>query len=288
MPGKVEYIMKLGKHVSISGGIDKAPERAKKLGCNCLQIFAKNPRGWKGRNIPEEELLKLKDKMDKLNMLKLIVHSTYLINLATPKDELWQKSINGLKDDYKRCGLINADYLVLHPGSHTGSGTGEGIKKITVAINQILSNIENQTIILLENVSGAGTAIGSNFREIHDIIKGIKQKNRIGICLDTCHAFTAGYNISKLSGIEKVLSDISKEIGLDKLKLIHINDSKYKFNTNKDEHAHIGEGYIGLNGFSQIINHPCLRELTFILETPQFDGEDEDVMKILSIRREQE
>ncbi len=278
--------MNLGKHVSIAGGIDKAPARAKKLGCNCFQIFVKNPRGWKGREIKQKEVDDFRKNMSKCNMGNLVVHSTYLINLATPKDELWEKSINGLKDDYSRCGKMGAQFLVLHPGSHTGSGTESGIKRISEALNIILSEIENDTMILLENVSGAGTAIGSNFSEIHDIIEGINDKNRVGLCLDTCHAFTAGYDLRLKEGIDGIIDEIDSKLNLEKLKVLHINDSKYDLDTNKDEHAHIGDGYIGSQGFEKIINHSSLKDLTFILETADFPGEDEDVKKILSLRNE--
>lgn len=276
--------MKLGKHVSISGGIDKAAVRAKNLRCNCMQIFAKNPRGWKGREISQKEVEKLKNNMNKYNIRDLVVHSTYLINLASPRDELWQKSINGLKDDYRRCGKIEAQYLVLHPGSHTGSGIESGIDRISKALNIILSEIKNNTMILLENVSGAGTAIGSNFTQIHDIIERIKNKDRVGLCLDTCHAFAAGYDLRLADGIKRIIDEIDRELKLKKLKVIHINDSKYDLATNNDKHAHIGKGYIGDVAFKKLINHNLLKDLTFILETADFPGEDEDVKKILSLR----
>lgn len=278
--------MKLGKHVSISGGIDKAPGRAREIGCNCLQVFAKNPRGWKGRAITEKEIEELEKKMDELKMIDLVVHSTYLINLATPDEELWKKSIAGLYDDYERSGRISARYLVVHPGSHRGDGLEKGISRIAEGLNFIFSEVKNNTIILLENISGAGTAIGSNFREIHDIIKKIDNKDRVGLCLDTCHAFTAGYELRTDRGIDKLLNEIDNEIGLDRLKVIHINDSKYDLGTNKDEHAHIGEGYIGEEGFRKLINNNRLKYLTFILETADFPGEDEDVKKILLLRNE--
>ncbi|MFP4016494.1 MAG: deoxyribonuclease IV [Halanaerobiales bacterium] len=278
--------MKLGKHVSISGGIDKAPSRAKDLGCNCFQIFAKNPRSWKGRSIDNTEIKKLRGNMKDLQMNDLVVHTTYLINLASPKDELWEKSIAGLKDDYNRCGKIGAEYLILHPGSHIGSGIESGIQRISEALNNIFSEVQNRTMILLENVSGTGTAIGSNFAQIHDIIKRIKDKERVGLCLDTCHAFAAGYDLRNEEGLNRTLNEIEQELSIEKLRVIHINDSKYDLDSNKDEHAHIGEGYIGDDAFRKIINHSLLKNLTFILETPDFSGEDEDVRKILSLRDE--
>ncbi|QTL98404.1 deoxyribonuclease IV [Iocasia frigidifontis] len=276
--------MKLGKHVSIAGGLDQAPERAIKIGCNCLQIFVKNPRGWRARKIGDVELTSLRSKIRDLQIESMVVHATYLVNLASPKAELWEKSVNGLIKDYQRAGMIEADYLVFHPGSHTGKGLKWGIERIAAALNRVLNKVSNDTILLLENVAGAGTAIGSNFRELHDIIRLVNQKDRLGLCLDTCHAFAAGYDISEMNGLNRLLNDIEEHLGLDLLTVLHINDSRHPLGTNRDEHAHIGEGYIGLKGFSNIINHKLLRDRVFILETPSFQGEDLDVKTLLSLR----
>ena len=279
-------IMKIGKHVSIAGGIDKAPARAKEIGCNCLQIFAKNPRGWKGRKIPESEIKKTKKEIKNLGMNPLVVHNTYLINPASPKTDLWNKSLAGIKDDYTRAGSIGAKYLVMHPGSHTGSGLESGIKRISKLINKLLMEIENDCMLLLENVAGAGSSIGSNFDELYDIINNINNEKKVGFCLDTCHAFAAGYNLKNRKDLNNTLELFDHKLGLNKLKMLHINDSKYKLGTNKDEHAHIGEGYLGKTGFKNIINHPRLNHLPMILETPQFDGEkDQDVEFLLSLRK---
>ena len=277
--------MKLGKHVSIAGGIDKAFKRAKDIGCNCLQIFSKNPRGWKGRNIPEAEINRVKNSLTKMKMNPLVVHNTYLINLATPDEELLEKSVNGMIDDYTRAGKIDASYMVVHPGSHKGEGLNFGISRIINCLNFIFDNVKNDCIILLENVAGAGNNIGANFQEINKIISDIEAKERIGFCLDTCHAHAAGYDLSQKRGLEDMLQEMEQDLGLNHLKLIHINDSKHKTGLNKDEHAHIGEGYIGLDGFENIVNHPDLKNLPFILETPQFDGKDKDVQIILSLRK---
>ena len=279
--------MKLGKHVSIAGGIDNSFKRARDLGCNCLQIFSKNPRAWKGRDISEDEITKVKNKLKNMKMEPLVVHNTYLINLATPDEELLEKSVKGLLDDYNRSGRINASYLVIHPGSHKGEGLDFGISRISTCLNFIFENVENECNILLENVAGAGNSIGASFWEINKIIENIdvKAKDRIGFCLDTCHAYAAGYDLSTEKGLEKMLEELDEDLGLEKLKLIHINDSKYKAGLNKDEHAHIGEGFIGIEGFKNIINHSDLNNLPFILETPQFEGKDEDVETILSLRK---
>jgi len=277
--------MRLGKHVSIAGGLDKAVGRADKINCNALQIFVKNPRGWSIRDLRNNEVEKTKNNIKKLNMNPLVVHSSYLINLATPKDELWQKSLDVLKKEYKRSKKIGADYLVLHPGNHTGSGIKQGTKQIQRGLNDIFDNISSKgPMILLENVAGRGTAIGSKFEELYDIIKNVDENERVGVCLDTCHTFAAGYGLKEKKELENTLNNFDKKIGLDKLKIIHINDSKNKFASQKDEHAHIDKGEIGKKAFEMIINHDLLKDIPFILETPQFEGKDKDVELLWSLK----
>ncbi|MGM0437444.1 MAG: deoxyribonuclease IV [Bacillota bacterium] len=277
--------MRLGKHVSIAGGLDKAVIRANKINCNALQIFVKNPRGWKMRKLRKNEAKKIQNNIKKMNMKPLIVHSSYLINLASPKDEIWYKSLEVLKKEYKRSSKIGAQYLVLHPGNHTGSGTKRGKEKIQKGLNELLKNSSSKgPMILLENVAGSGTAIGSKFSELYDIIYGVDKDDNVGICFDTCHAFAAGYRLKSKKGLNETLTEFDKKIGLNKLKVIHINDSKNKFDSQKDEHAHIGEGKIGKKAFKQIINHSLLKDVPFILETPQFEGKDEDVELLWSFK----
>lgn len=277
--------MRLGKHVSIAGGLDKAVIRANKINCNALQIFVKNPRGWKMRKLRKNEAKKTQNNIKKMNMKPLIVHSSYLINLASPKDEIWYKSLEVLKKEYKRSIKIGAQYLVLHPGNHTGSGTKKGKEKIQKGLNELLNNSSSKgPMILLENVAGSGTAIGSKFSELYDIIYGVDKDDYVGICFDTCHAFAAGYRLKSEKGLNETLSEFDKKIGLNKLKVIHINDSKNKFDSQKDEHTHIGEGKIGKNTFKQIINHSLLKDVPFILETPQFEGKDKDVELLWSLK----
>jgi deoxyribonuclease-4 len=278
--------MILGKHVSISGGLDKSLKRASDIGCNSMQIFVKNPRGWKMREVDAAEVERFKENRKKYKINPVVVHATYLINLASPKKELWEKSISALKSEYFRSNRLGAEYLVFHPGSHTGSGLEEGVKKIADALNIILDEAEdNDTMILLENTAGAGTSIGEEFSELKLIIDKVNKSEKLGICIDTCHAFAAKYNLSQEQGLENLLDDIDNMIGLDYLKIIHVNDSKYSCCSNKDEHAHIGEGKIGVEAFKRIINHPDLKELPFILETPWFEGKnDEDVMILKKLR----
>ena len=274
--------MILGKHVSIAGGIDKSLKRAAEIGCNSVQIFVKNPRGWKARKLNTAEVERFKKNRKKFNINPVVVHAAYLINLASPKKELWEKSISALKMELSRSARLGAEYLVFHPGSHTGSGIESGIKRISEALNIIFSEsdkLTEKTMILLENTAGAGSSIGQDFSELKAIIDQVEQSDKLGICIDSCHSFAAKYNLQQKSGLNKLISDLESEIGLSRLKVLHLNDSKYSCCENNDEHAHIGEGKIGKKAFKNIINHPKLKDLPFILETPWFENQvDKDVI----------
>ncbi|RQD79327.1 MAG: deoxyribonuclease IV [Halanaerobium sp. MSAO_Bac5] len=281
--------MILGKHVSIAGGLDKSLKRAAEIGCNSLQIFVKNPRGWKARDLSEAEVERFKANREKYNINPVVVHAAYLINLASPKEELWEKSISALKMELMRSARLGAEYLIFHPGSHTGSGRESGIKRIAEALNIILAETDAQlldsTQILLENTAGAGSSIGQDFSEIKAILDQVEAPEKFGVCLDSCHAFAAKYELKDKSALEKLLLDIENQLGLSKLKVIHLNDSKYISGSKKDEHAHIGEGEIGKKAFAEMINHPKLKDLPFILETPCFDDQvDQDVILLKHLR----
>ena len=279
--------MILGKHVSIAGGLDQAFKRAADIGCNSVQIFVKNPRGWKMREVDQEEVEKFKTARKKYKIDPVVVHAAYLINLASPKDQLWEKSISALKSEYQRCDRLGAEYLIFHPGSHTGSGLESGIQRIAEALNEILAEVETETMILLENTAGAGTSIGEDFSELKAVIEEVEESARIGICVDSCHAFAAHYNLTEKEGLEELVTDFDRLIGLENLKVIHLNDSKYDCCTNKDEHAHLGEGKIGRKAFKRLINHPQLKNKVFILETPQFEKEkDDDVILLKELRED--
>ncbi len=268
--------MKLGKHVSIAGGLHKSVDRAQNIGCNAMQIFVKNPRGWQGKELTEEACLKFREVREEAGLDPVVVHATYLINIASPKEDLWQKSVDGLIDDYRRSVRLGADYLVFHPGSHTGSGVEAGMEKIARGIDRVLDEVEGETELLLENVDGSGTKIGAKFSEMKSIISLTDHEERLGICIDTCHAYAFGYDVAGKSGLDELLEEIDDEVGLERLRVIHVNDSVYELNSQKDEHAHIGEGEIGEEGFAGIINDERLQELPFILETPWFDERDDD------------
>jgi len=283
-------IMRLGKHVSIAGGIDKALDRALKIGCNAVQIFVSNPRSWKAKPLDDSLVKKFITSREQLELDPVVVHAIYLINIASPKEELREKSLEALKTDYRRSVEIDADYLVFHPGSHTGSGVQNGIEKIAAGINEVLAEIQGSTWLLLENVAGAGTQLGASFAELNTIINRLEEPERVGVCLDTCHSYSAGYNLARQEGLDRLLAEFADAgPGLDKLKILHINDSLYELGSNKDEHAHIGEGKIGRQGFSLIVNREEFKNIPLILETPWFDDreDDPDVDLIKALRQEE-
>ncbi len=278
--------MKLGKHLSISGGMDKAIDRAIKIEANALQIFTKSPRSWQKKILTEEEIKKMKYKMKVNNIKSLVVHSSYLVNLASPQSEQYKKSIDELKRDYQQAGRLKADYYVFHPGSYLNSSKEEGIKRIIKALKIILDEVKNETIILAENTAGAGTQVGSQVGELGQILNDVQNFKRLGICLDICHLFVAGYNLSHKRGIDRLIKEVDNILGIKNLRLIHLNDSKFEMGSNKDRHAHIGQGKISLDSFSYIISHPRLKDKVYIIETPGFNGVDKDIQTILKLKGE--
>jgi deoxyribonuclease-4 len=274
--------LKIGCHVSISGGIENSVNRAEELDCNTMQIFSKNASTWQEKTCEEEEIKRFKENLKNSDIAPVFIHTSYLINLASPTDSLYHRSIKAFIEEMKRAHLLLANlahpYVVIHPGAHTGAGEEYGIQRIIRALNIILeksADLNLKTMILLEDTAGSGTHLGYTFEQLKRMIEGVKDRKRIGICFDTCHAFAAGYDLSHQEGIEKTLEEFEKYIGLDKLKVIHLNDSKYPLGSRKDRHMHIGKGYIGLEGFKVLVNHKYLKNLPFVLETPKYDEKDD-------------
>ena len=271
--------MKIGCHISIAGGIDNSVVRAVELGCNTMQIFSKNASTWREKILKKGEVESFRENLKKSNINPVFIHASYLVNLASPSDELYFKSINAFLEDIKRADLLLPDpYLIIHPGAHTGAGEEYGIQRIIRALNIILeesTDLGLKTMILLEDTAGSGTHLGYTFGQLKRMMEGAKDRKRIGICFDTCHAFAAGYDLSHREGIKQTLEEIDKYLGLEQLKVIHLNDSKFSLGSRKDRHMHIGKGYIGLEGFKVLVNHKYLKNLPFILETPEYDEKDD-------------
>lgn len=258
----------IGAHVSIAKGFKKAAQISVDIGANTFQFFSRNPRGGNAKEFNEKDMAAFQDIREKNKFGKLLAHAPYTMNLAAANEDTYEFAKMVIKEDVKRMDSIGVEYICFHPGSHVGSGVEEGTRKIIEGLNQAITGDENITV-LLETMSGKGTEIGRSFEELKAIIDGVEHNERIGVCMDTCHIFSAGYDI--VNDLDGVLDEFDRIIGLDRLKTIHLNDSMMPFGKNKDRHAGIGEGEIGMKALLEVVNHPKLREIPFFLETPYDD-----------------
>ncbi|GBC75552.1 putative endonuclease 4 [archaeon HR06] len=277
----------LGAHVSIAKSLDLAIDRALALKCDTFQIFTRNPRGWKYIPLKDSEINAFKEKLKKSNLKFPTAHMPYLPNLSSPNEETYKRSLESLILELERCGQLGIPYLVIHLGSHMGSGVEMGIKRIINACNEALEKVKNDTMILLENTAGQKNSVGALFEHLKEIIKGIKQEDRVMVCFDTCHALVSGYEIRNEKAINDVMSEFDRIIGLDRLKVVHINDSKGDIGSHLDRHEHIGLGYIGEKGFEAILKNDVIRKLPLILETPEDEkgGYERDLAKVRELAK---
>lgn len=277
--------MLLGVHVSVEGKIYEAVEVAHQLGCDTMQIFLRNPQRWRKDFLIPEDMDEFIRRRDKFGIKPLFIHIPYLINLASPEPGLYEDSIEAYIEDILEAFVLRADYIVTHMGSHKETSEEAGIKRLTDALNIILEKTKGAEVgILLENTSGSGSWLGYKFSHQKKILQGIKQKERVGLCLDTAHAFLAGYNIAEKEGLEAMLKEIDELVGINLIKLIHLNDAKGELGSKHDRHDHIGKGTIGLEGMKRIINHPKLKNIPLILETPK-KTETDDMMNLSLVRK---
>jgi deoxyribonuclease-4 len=268
--------LRLGFHVSIAGSIDRAVDRAKEKGCNTFQIFTRNPRGWKFKELVEDEVNEFVKKVAQYGIDQPIAHMPYLPNLASPKDDLYEKSVQSLIFDLERCGRLNIPYLVTHLGSHLGAGEKVGWTRIINGCNKALKQVSNSVMLLLENTAGQKNSLGTTFEDLKYIMTQIQLNERVAICFDTCHAFAAGYNLRNKDAVRETLNRFEEVIGFERLKVIHLNDSMGGLGCRLDRHEHIGLGYIGEEGFRAVLHHAVLRDLPLILETPIDSRRDDD------------
>ncbi|MTI47004.1 deoxyribonuclease IV [Sporosalibacterium faouarense] len=257
--------MYIGSHLSISKGFANAAEEAVEIGANTFQFFTRNPRGGKAKDIDSEDILKLKKIMKENNFGPLLAHAPYTLNLASYKEHVYDFAKMAFKDDLNRLEKIPCDLYNFHPGNHTGKGVEYGIDRISGILNEVITGNES-TMVLLETMSGKGTEIGKTFEELKMIIDKVKYSELMGICLDTCHIYSAGYDI--VNDLDNVLEKFDNIIGIDRLKAIHLNDSMKEFASNKDRHEKIGEGTLGLEALVNFINHPQIANIPILLETP--------------------
>lgn len=273
---------KIGAHVSIAGSLDRAIDRAVEIGAECIQIFGSAPQSWQPFIFPLDQMESFNRKKEEAGIAPVFLHSVYLINLASSNHFILGNSIASLERYLKFGKVIGAEGVVFHVGSHKGSGFKNGAGQVVEAISQILAQTEGCGKLIIENSAGAGGIIGAKFAEVGFLAKAVNSP-RVAVCLDTAHAFESGYDIRNSVGLEKTLAEFDREIGLERLVLIHANDSKTLLGSNLDRHENIGEGEIGWNGFREIVRHSALRDLPFIIETPGFDqrGPDQKNIEIL-------
>ncbi|HJX55646.1 MAG TPA: deoxyribonuclease IV [Methanoregula sp.] len=275
-------MVKVGVHISIAGSLDRAVDRAKAAGCDVFQMFSRSPRGWGFAPLSDEIRAAFTGKIRSSGIIP-VDHMPYLPNLASPKPDIHEKSIGALSAELDRCGRLDIPYLVTHLGHHLGDGIAGGRSRVIGAINTALENSGNNVILLLENTAGEKNSVGSSFEHIRGIMDGLEKINRIGVCLDTCHAFAAGYELRTETGIEETLTQFDDQIGIKNLRVIHLNDSKGDRGSALDRHEHIGMGFIGEDGFRRILHHPVLSAVPLICETPVDDRRD-DVGNIEKVR----
>lgn len=276
--------MRFGFHVSIAGGFTNVIERANRLGCETVQIFTASNKQWKRTPLDPDVVAGFRASLKEAQLHPLTVHLFYLPNLATPDEELLERSRQALSAELGRSSILGADFLVLHPGAFKNSNMDEGISRVATSLNQAISSATTKKVkILVENTSDGGTRLGGSFDDLARIIEGVGKKDSVGICLDTAHAFQAGYPLHTSKGLEETMAQIDHLIGLEKLLLLHLNDSKTPLGSHNDRHWDIGKGQMGLEAFRRIINHPKLKHLPAIMETPT--APDADMRNMLTVKR---
>ncbi|MDA8100095.1 MAG: deoxyribonuclease IV [Nitrospiraceae bacterium] len=267
--------MRLGFHVSISGGFSLAVRRAYEIGCRTMQIFSRNPRGWTVKPLDPADIAEFKRLREEWDIGPVFVHTNYLINLASAKPDLYQRSIEQFVIDLERTEHLGAEYLVTHLGSASGKEPGWMIERVAKALNAAQKLHPPKAMILLENTAGEAGDVGYELGQVRQVIDGIDNTSRIGVCYDTCHGFAAGYDIRTKKDVDGLAKEIDATVGKSRLKGIHLNDCLKDFGSRVDRHWHLGEGKIGDDGFRAFLNHPFFREVPMIMETPKETEEDD-------------
>jgi len=270
--------------MSIAGGLHKALLRGKSVGCKAIQIFTGNNNQWKTRKLSTNEIDLFYETREKTAINPVAAHNSYLINLASPRSYVFEKSFDAFLDELGKAELLGIPYLVMHPGSHLGNGETQGLRQIAEAIDRVHSKTTKYRVkTLLETTAGQGTNLGYRFEHLAEILKLTESRERLGICFDTCHAFAAGYDFRTAETYRQVIKEFDKIIGLDQLRLFHVNDSKKGLGSRIDRHEHIGSGLIGLQAFSFVLNDAKFADIPFLLETPKCkdeNGVDRDIVNL--------
>lgn len=273
----------LGAHVSVAGGLDNAFARGLESHCTALQIFTKNANRWQGKPISNDDAIAFQQAWQKSGIGPVIAHDAYLINLASPKQDVWEKSKAALRDELLRCAQLGITGLVMHPGAHLGTGVETGVERIREAFREILPETPPEVRLLLENTAGQGTYLGGDFAHLAALLEGFDE-DRFGVCFDTCHAHTAGYDLSTSESYTEVMADFDRLVGLEQIKAFHLNDCLKPCGSNVDRHTHIGQGTIGRAGFACLMQDQRLAAIPMLLETPKGDDGEMDRVNLALLR----
>jgi deoxyribonuclease-4 len=272
----------IGLHVSIAGSLEQAFDRALEVGCTTFQIFTRNPRGWKFAPLKADEVSAFVEKRKKTGFEKIVAHMPYLPNLASPIRATIKASRHALDEEVKRCDALGIEYLVTHLGSHLGKGTMVGVRNVAEACNHAIEESSGSTMILLENMAGQKNCVGARFEELKMILDLVRKSERVGVCFDSCHAFAAGFDLASRAAVERTMGIFDEVVGYDRLKVVHLNDSKGPLGSNLDRHENIGKGKIGRAGMKAFLHYRGTTERPIIIETPYRDlkGERESIATI--------
>jgi deoxyribonuclease-4 len=271
--------------MSIAGGVFNAIRHGAAAGCDVVQIFTRQSNQWKAKPLTDEDVSSFLAAQKETGVRAVCAHNSYLINLASPNDDLWEKSYTSMKEEYERCHTLKIPNIVMHPGSHVGSGEEAGLKRIGRALNRLLSDLPDvKTAVCLEITAGQGTNLGYKFEQLASIIDMVEDKSRMGVCLDSCHLFGAGYALQTEKEYRATMKHFNDLIGYKYLKVYHLNDSLKPFAARKDRHEHIGKGLMGLEPFRFIMNDSRLRRVPKILETPKGEDYREDIENLRILR----
>ncbi|MBB6647567.1 deoxyribonuclease IV [Halobellus ruber] len=260
--------MRVGAHESIAGGVANAVDRQVDDGGNCGQIFTHSPQVWQDPDIADDDAAAFRERSAEHDVGPWVIHSSYLVNLCTPKDDLRAKSIDSMQREVDAAAALDIPYVNVHLGAHTGAGVEQGLDNAVSALDEL--DVHDGVTVLVESDAGSGTKLGGDFAHLGYVLEESTQD--LEVCLDTAHAFAAGYDLSTPTGVDETFAELNSEVSLENLAYVHLNDSKHACGTNKDEHAHIGEGEIGEEGMRAFVNHPAVEDVPLVVETPNEDG----------------
>jgi deoxyribonuclease IV len=284
MVGRIVRVVLIGAHVSSSGGIHTAIDRAEAIGAESVQVFTQSPRAWRPTNHPPENIERFKERRTEAGIGGVVCHALYLVNLASPKDEFYEKSVAAMCNTVDVGCAIEADGVVFHIGSHLGAGMDVGLDRVVEAMKEVLGHTSETTWLLMENSAGAGGTIGRSVEELAVVFDRLERHPRLGLCLDSCHLYVSGCDVTDEAALDGVLDELDREIGLDRLRALHVNDSKAPLGSNLDRHDNVGEGLMG-EQLGVFLGHPKLQGLPAILEVPGADGHGPDASQIKATKK---